>query len=47
MKLLMIRSSQQGRCSLDVAIEKGQTDIVDVLLNHGANVDTIDMVRNL
>ena len=40
-------SLQDGRSPLHVAAEKGHTDFVDILVTHGANVDTKDSVRNL
>ena len=40
-------SLQYGRSPLHVAVEKGHTAVVDILVTHGANVDTQDMVRNL
>ena len=33
-------SLQDGRSPLHIAIEKGHTDVVDILVKHGANVDT-------
>ena len=40
-------SLQNGRSPLHAAVEKGQTDIINILITHGANVDTQDSVRNL
>ena len=40
-------SLQDGRSPLHLAIEKGQNDIVNILITHGANVHTKDRVRNL
>ena len=40
-------SLQYGRSPLHVAIEKGHIDVIDILGTHGANVDTMDWVRNL
>ena len=40
-------SLQDGRSPLHVAIEKGHTDVVDILVKHVADVDTMDRVRNL
>ena len=40
-------SLQYDRCPLHLAAEKGHTDIVNILITHGANVDTKDRVRNL
>ena len=40
-------SLQLKRSPLLVAIEKGHTDVIDILVKHGANVDTKDHVRNL
>ena len=44
---LLAYSLQDGRSPLHLAIEKDQTDIVNILITHGANVHTNDMVRNL
>ena len=43
----MIYSLQEGRSPLDEALVNGHTDIVNILTTHGANVDTMDRVRNL
>ena len=43
----MVYSLQEGRSPLHVASANGQTDIVNILVTHGANADTIDRVRNL
>ena len=40
-------SLQNGRSPLRVAVEKGQTAIVDILLKHGASTHSLDRVRNL
>ena len=40
-------SLQLKRSPLHVAAEKGHTDIVDILIKHGANVDTMHEVRNI
>ena len=40
-------SLQDGRSPLHVASANGQTDIVNILITHGANVHTKDRVRNL
>ena len=42
-------SLQYGRSPLYVAAEKGHTDVVDILVKHGAlmHVDTKDMVSDL
>ena len=40
-------SLQDKRSPLHVAIEKGHTDVVDILVKHGADVDSKDKVRNL
>ena len=40
-------SLQNKRSPLNVAVEKGHTDVVDILVRHGANVNTKDQVRNL
>ena len=40
-------SLQSGRSALHVAAEEGHTDVIDILVKHGANVDTRDEVRNL
>ena len=45
--MCIIISLQEGRSPLHVAVEKGQKDIVDILLKHGASTDLWDMVRNL
>ena len=39
-------SLQYGRTPLHVAAENGHTDVVDILLKHGADVNTQDKVRN-
>ena len=43
----MVYSLQEGRSPLHVASANGQTDIVNILITHGANVDTKDVVREL
>ena len=43
----MIYSLQEGRSALHEAVANGQTDIVNILITHGANVDTKDRVKNL
>ena len=40
-------SQQDRRSPLHIAAEKGHTDIVNVLIKHGANVNTLDKVSNL
>ena len=40
-------SLQYGRSPLYVAAEKGHTDVVDILVIHGAYVDRKDDVRNI
>ena len=40
-------SLQYGRSLLHVASANGQADIVNILVAHGANVDTLDRVRSL
>ena len=40
-------SPQHERSPLYVAAKKGHTDVVDVLVTHGANTNTLDSVRNL
>ena len=40
-------SLQYGRSPLDVATEKGHTAVVDILVKHGADINTKDGVRNL
>ena len=40
-------SPQHERSPLYVAAKKGHTDVVDVLVPHGANTNTLDSVRNL
>ena len=45
--MCIIISLQEGRSPLHVAVEKGHTAIVDILVTHGVNVDTKDRVRNL
>ena len=37
-------SLQSGRSALHVAAEKGHTDVVDILVKHGAYVDARDRV---
>ena len=44
---LSICSLQNSRHPLHVAVEKGHTSIVSLLLTHGANADSKDKVRNL
>ena len=43
---LMSCSLQLKTSPLHVATEKGHTDVVDILVKHGAHVDTKDIVRN-
>ena len=43
----MFYSLQEGRRPLHAASANGQTDIVNILITYGANVDTNDEVRNL
>ena len=38
-------SLQDGKSSLRVAVEKGQTAIVDILIKHGASTHSWDRVR--
>ena len=40
-------SLQGGRSPLLVAIEKGHTDVIDILVTHDADVNTEDDVRNI
>ena len=40
-------SFQEGTSPLHLAVKKGYTDVVNILVMHGANVDTKDLVRNL
>ena len=40
-------SLQFEESPLHVAIEKGHTNVVDILVKHGADVNTKDRVRNL
>ena len=40
-------SLQYGRSPLHVAVQKGHTNVVDILVKHGADVNTKDVVRNL
>ena len=40
-------SLQDGSHPLHAAVEKGHIDVIDILVTHGANVDTKDFVRNL
>ena len=40
-------SLQYGTRPLHVAVEEGHADIVNILIKHGANVDTKDWVRNV
>ena len=44
---LMIFSLQKGRSPLHAAVEKDWTDIVNMLITHGANVDIRDKVNVL
>ena len=37
----IIYSLQEGRYPLHVAASNGQADIVDILVSHGANVDSV------
>ena len=39
--------TQKSRSPLHIAVESGHTDIINMLITHGANVDKEDMVRNL
>ena len=39
-------SLQDEESPLHAAAKKGHTDVVDILLKHGANVNTQDKVRN-
>ena len=43
----MTCSLQEDRSPLHLAAEKGHTDIVHILITHGANMTTKDRVRNL
>ena len=40
-------SLQEGTSPLHQAVEKGYTDVANILVMHGANVDAKDLVRNL
>ena len=40
-------SLQYDTSPLHVAAEKGHTDILNILITHGANVDAKDEVKNL
>ena len=40
-------SLQYGKSPLYVAAENGHMDILNILITHGANVDTVAWVRNL
>ena len=40
-------SLQDGKSPLHLAVEKGHPGVIDILVNHGANVNTLDRVRNL
>ena len=40
-------SLQFEESPLHVAAEKGHTNVVDILVKHGADVNTKDRVRNL
>ena len=40
-------SLQFKESPLHVAAEKGHTDVIYILVKHGANVDTKNYVRNL
>ena len=40
-------SLQYGKSPLHVAVEKGHSGVVDILLKHGADVNIQDRVRNL
>ena len=42
----MSYSLQYGKVPLHVATEIGHMDILNILITHGANVDTMAMVRN-
>ena len=42
----MTCSLQEGTSPLHVAAENSHTDVVHILVTHGANVDTKDEVRN-
>ena len=43
---VMISSLQGDRSPLHLAAENGLTDMIYLLLTHGANVDSKDWVRN-
>ena len=49
MKLFMTCSLQDTETLLDVAAEKGHTDVVDILVKHGAymDMDTKNRVNDL
>ena len=40
-------SLQYGRSPLHVAVEKGHTDVIDILLKHGADANIKDRVTTL
>ena len=40
-------SLQFKQSALHVAVEKGHTDVIDILVKHGADVNTKNRVRNL
>ena len=44
---IMSGSLQGKRSLLHTAAEKGHVDILNILIKHGADVDTKDNVRNL
>ena len=43
----MTCSLQDGRSPLHVAEEKGHSNVVEILIANGANVDRMDVVKNL
>ena len=44
---VLFHSLQYGKHHLHVAVGKVHMDVLNILIKHGANVDTMGMVRNL
>ena len=44
--MLTIYYIQDNSSPLHIAVEKGWTEVIKILITHGANVDALDWVRN-